>query len=388
MKWENTKKTEDGRPAIPFSWLHVHYFEAMNILFRVENSLRVFVFVILKNTFQEDWINTSISDADGSIASIFKKRIYQINSYAYLGVKVTCPIMYLTIGELLNIITKDKLWPLFKDYFLGSKVVMGNKLDEISYIRNSFAHFRPVKQDDIEVIKQNSNHTLCLIEKCLSEVFSQNETVPTNTDEAWYKALRTVGNESCNLHFYQSNNEKWISIDLKFLLDVINKREGFRLRRFMITNIKTPSILKEFKNLKKHAIYITETVPTTYVEKDQDPIFYKKVKIVFSRECLQSNQEIIKDNLEELLILVNEESDLIINDNLAKGKIVDTSLASTRLSSERNKSLCDLDNLKCDVKENDPPEYWGQFSGILENFISETDEFPWIPITVSECVPF
>ena len=32
MKWDKTEKDEDGLYKIPENWIHIHYFEALNIL--------------------------------------------------------------------------------------------------------------------------------------------------------------------------------------------------------------------------------------------------------------------------------------------------------------------------------------------------------------------
>lgn len=48
MDWKSANKNEDDTFDIPMRWLHIHYFEALNILFRMENALRVFVYIILK----------------------------------------------------------------------------------------------------------------------------------------------------------------------------------------------------------------------------------------------------------------------------------------------------------------------------------------------------
>ncbi|OBU22867.1 hypothetical protein AYY22_07830 [Photobacterium kishitanii] len=48
MDWKKAEVTENESLVIPKRWLHLHYYEALNILFRFENSLRVFVYVILK----------------------------------------------------------------------------------------------------------------------------------------------------------------------------------------------------------------------------------------------------------------------------------------------------------------------------------------------------
>ena len=121
MKWESEKHIENNKYDIPGNWLHIEYFEALNLLFRIENSLRVFVYIILKNEFKEKWTNLSITSDDeekSTIGAIAKRRLSQDNNYAYLGYSINSPLLHLTSGELIRIITSDSYWKYFKKYLL------------------------------------------------------------------------------------------------------------------------------------------------------------------------------------------------------------------------------------------------------------------------------
>ena len=69
MDWQQAKQV-DGGVQIPDRWLHLHYYEALNILFRFENALRVFVYVILKREFLDEWDTAAITGG-GTIRSDF-----------------------------------------------------------------------------------------------------------------------------------------------------------------------------------------------------------------------------------------------------------------------------------------------------------------------------
>jgi hypothetical protein len=209
MDWKQSKNTENNIYELPGHWLKIEYFDALNILFRVENSLRMFVYIILKNEFKEKWKDLSVTSDDdetSSIGAIAKRRLNQDKNYAYLGYVITSPLLHLTSGELIRIITSDSYWKLFKEYFPGSREIIKNKLDEIGNVRNSLAHFRPIKKGDIELVKQNSVHTLSIIEKGLTDFILCSDIVPTNTDEDWYKELITLGVEEVTLSFKQSKD--------------------------------------------------------------------------------------------------------------------------------------------------------------------------------------
>jgi hypothetical protein len=60
MDWKSVTSKGDDAVSIPKRWLYIHYYEALNILFRMENALRVFVYAILKNEYQEKWADATV----------------------------------------------------------------------------------------------------------------------------------------------------------------------------------------------------------------------------------------------------------------------------------------------------------------------------------------
>ena len=94
MDWKSASTKDDGAISIPDSWLHLHYYEALNILFRMENSLRVFVYVVFKNKFQEKWTETAlqtVDEATSTIAATAAKRLLKPGVLAILGMKLLPP---------------------------------------------------------------------------------------------------------------------------------------------------------------------------------------------------------------------------------------------------------------------------------------------------------
>ena len=144
MDWKKAEKNDDDFVKIPERWLHLYYYEALNILFRFENSLRVFVYVVLKNELKDRWQEAAISGG-GSIQSETKKRITKSKDYGYLGHEVSSPMLFLNSGELIDLIVSDAYWKHFARYFKANKSIVSTKLQEIGTIRNSLAHFRPIK---------------------------------------------------------------------------------------------------------------------------------------------------------------------------------------------------------------------------------------------------
>ena len=174
---------------------------------------------MLKNEHFDKWSECNFSHNGApanSIKGIAAKRIQQAKSFGYLGYDITAPIAHLTSGELVELITSEAYWPKFRGYFKGNKDIIKNKLLEIGAIRNSLAHFRPIKPEDIELIKQNTRHTLIDVEKCLSNIFFQSLRVPTNTQDDWYTSISTLGTEQISTTPFYSTDENWVNIQLKF----------------------------------------------------------------------------------------------------------------------------------------------------------------------------
>ncbi len=167
MDWVNPEYKQSGDVAIPKSWLFLRYFDALNVLFRVENTLRLFVYCVLKAEFGAKWTDHAVSGDDsteGSIGSVAKKRRAQAQSCGYLGSFPTCPVMYLTSGELSRLITSEACWKHFGRHFAASRDVVKYKFLEINSVRNTLAHFRTLQDDDVVAAKQGARHLLSLIE--------------------------------------------------------------------------------------------------------------------------------------------------------------------------------------------------------------------------------
>lgn len=394
MNWKSIEKKEDGTIDIPDTWLFTHYFEALNVLFRIENSLRVFLFIVLKTIFEEKWLDINVMSDDAeqaTIAKIAKQRKAQSKSFGYLGYVIPCPLMYMTSGELIRIITSDAYWKHFGKYFLGSKGIITNKLEEIGAVRNALAHFRPIKHDDVELIKQNARHVLSNIESCLTDMIRCPNVVPTNTNEDWYKELKTLGTDNCILSFKQSNDEKWIKISFSYNCPVLSGRKSRTLGTYRVLSIKSSSILSLFPILKCSLVFLGESVNHPRM-KEEGPEFGKQIIMLFSREALNKNCMDIKNEMEKILLKISEETGLLKDDNLARGDLIQgvTLRAQWKKYEEDDSGWWSFDSqtLHCDASEEDPPEYWGKIGFIENDYVTSTEVYPWMPVSVSKWVPF
>ncbi len=388
MEWRVANNPEGNTYSLPGDWLKIEYFEALNILFRIENCLRVFVYIVLKNEFKEKWRELSITSDDAetsTIAAIAKKRLAQDMNYAYLGYVLNSPLLHLTSGELIRIITSDSYWKFFKGYFPGAKEIIKNKLDEIGNVRNSLAHFRPIKKGDIELVKQNSIHTLSDIEQTLEDFISCPDVVPTNTDESWYKELITLGTGECKISMRQSKREDWIKLILRFHPPIFERSQKTKRSQHVKTaNLKVDRILTDFPTMAKHAIAVTEVIPSKYTSTPEEFEFEKQVRFTFSRMSLSKNYGEVKVELEKILLLISNEVNLIKEDNLARGKLVEVVPCSFWNSDESR--FYDVTNSAFLTKFNadSPVEFWGVLNNSYGHFVTTTSNYPWMPVDISE----
>lgn len=387
MDWKSPMNIEENKYDLPGNWLKIEYFEALNILFRVENSLRVFVYIILKNEFKEKWCELSITSDDeekSTINAIAKKRISQDKNYAYLGYILNSQLLHLTSGELIRIITSESYWKFFKNYFLGTKEIIKNKLDEIGNVRNSLAHFRPIKKGDIELIKQNSNHTLSEIEKTIKDFINCPDIVPTNTEDNWYKELITIGTKECKISFKQSKKEEWIKLILTFTPPILKKTDSYFGFNIKTLNIKVAQLLNKYSNLTNQTICVNEYIPTLY-NKNADSIkIHKEVRFTFSRKNIEKNYAEVKVQLEEIVLQISNEVELIKNDNLARGILIEAVNSSFDKYNESDYYHWKSQQFITEFDEFSPVEYWGSLNYPTLNFVTDTEQYPWMPVTISD----
>ncbi len=391
MDWKSATVKEDGTVIIPERWLHLHYYEALNILFRMENALRVFVYIVLKGRFKDKWIDTPLQTAEdeqSTISAIAAKRLTQAKGFGYLGYSINSPLMYLNSGELTRVITSDKHWELFRPFFRGKRDIIRTKLDEIGVIRNALAHFRPLKYDDIELIKQNVKHVFAGIEQCLSEMTETRRVVPTNTEGDWYKNLTTLGSSLCTVRLYQDGAEKWLRVELNYACAVLRNAAPGDYRAFTVSNLDSPAIIARLPLLSRHCTFLAEDIPYVDVTHDNCPNFVKKVSLVFARNAILENYQEICDQLRDLLLTIDTETELLRKDNLARGALIDSAhIMSVRrriVDDEDSWWSVDTNRLRSELGENSPSEYWGNLGLQTGDFIAGSTKYPWMPSDISK----
>lgn len=390
MEWKSAQPEKEQRFVVPQRWLHIHYYEALNILFRFENSLRVFVFSVMKNEHLNKWCSVTF-DSGGqqkSISNLASKRISQADNFGYLGYDVKCPIMFLTSGELVELIISEAYWPLFKPHFRGNKDIIKNKLLEVGDIRNSLAHFRPIKEDDVELIKQNSRHSLLGVEEYLIGLFSQTDRVPTNTQDKWYKDLSTIGSEVITTNPLFSADEEWVNIQLHFKSTVIDKNTyGGHYHTYKVTRLVTPNVISNHEDLAKYVTHASERALYPSIDKDFDIQLTKLTNLVFRTSVLAENVDAITAELKKIVATVSDEVGLLVNDNLARGTLVDGASSTAywmQKEGEAGAWQYGYGDTVCPYNSSHPFEYWGDLVIFSNDVIASASRYPWMPSDISD----
>ncbi|HHF0528248.1 TPA: hypothetical protein ACU9KK_001285 [Legionella anisa] len=360
----------------------------------MENALRVFAYIILKNQAYDKWTNTMLQLENGqqTIANIAKIRMEQAEGYGYLGYPIYSPLMYLNSGELTRLMFSDAQWKIFKNYFKGKKEIIKTKFDEIGTVRNSLAHFRPIKIDDIELIKQNIKHAFLGIEKCLKEITTISNIVPTNTEMDWYESLSKLNNEICKIQLYQSNSEEWVRIEINYSCAILNMKQSLfgNYYFYKVLNLISPAIVNyKYPELGKYCTYVMEDIPYALMGKDFKPAFKKNTSLIFSKSVISEYHETIKIALQGLLETIKQESYLIQDDNLAKGSLIESVQTSAHYKKNKDDKAkgswnVNSENLAYPFSDNNQAEYWGDLGLLYQSdFIAGASKYPWMPSDIS-----
>ena len=261
------------------------------------------------------------------------------------------------------------------------------KLQEIGTIRNAMAHFRPLSPDDVEVVKQNANQMLPSVERTLIEIIQCSNVVPSNTPDEWYIRFRTLGAEHTTVSISQSKDERWVRLTMCYTPVVVsgtpNPNRSFL--RYSVTNVDTPAILETQPVIRNHVLLVTETIWIFPLSKELLPQNKKYIHFTFSRRTLASKHEEIKKCFESLLNELTSETELLREDQLARGKIIQLTDVISRKDQKNNWSLTG-ESLRSRSPEKELPEYWGRIHGV-SHFISNTEDYPWMPVKISEEEP-
>lgn len=395
MEWGKIEKQEGYEVyKLPDNWLYNHYYEALNILFKLENALRVFVYVVLKDRQKRKWTQTNLKSDDNesvSISSIAKKRKSQIMNQSYLGYVIDNPLVYLTTGELLGIILSQANWSSFKKYFQGNKSMIEYKLSEVSLFRNTLAHFRPIKKDDIEYYKHIIKQLFIGVDRCIDDVLSCDIPVPENLNEEWYKNITNLSQTNFAIQLTKSKSDEWIRISLKWRIKTIEKVSSYSsVDTYKVIDINGANVSNYLPDLLDDAIYMNELV--SYPKINKGTLMINKVlSFVLSRKNIENKYDTIIEELKRLELTIMKEEIMLKDNPNTLGEILEINKIRVNYKTEDKKQIdsCNCDILKSKVSNSKRSEFWGNYRIYTDGFIVNAHRYPWIDIDIAtEPFPF
>ena len=188
-----------------------------SLLFEFENLLRFVTYIILKAHFGKSWMEINIKSDDQNsvtLSKAFNSRKSWNKKYEYIGISSENPMLFLTSGELVRIITAENIWPLFKHLFTSSKEIVKTKLGEAIAVRNNFAHFRSVNGSDNRILRQSIEVLCKTMESYVEDIYQSKNHFKSNNDYRFYKLLKTISGKLYTFKFTRSDQSDYLRLKI------------------------------------------------------------------------------------------------------------------------------------------------------------------------------
>jgi len=87
-----------------------------------------------------------------------------------------------------------------------------------------------------------------------------------------------------------------------------------------------------------------------------------------------------------LLLKIETETELVQQDNLARGDVIDSARVTSSFKKGEDFSWwnTNTDDMKNEFGDNDPPEYWGEMGIYMGDFIAGSRKYPWMTPDISK----
>jgi hypothetical protein len=145
--------------------------------------------------------------------------------------------------------------------------------------------------------------------------------------------------------------------------------------------------------IRNAVIFVNESIPFFRIVKDEDPKFSKTITLTFAKKTLAEKHTEIRIAIVTLLEKLNQETELVKNDHLARGELIYAISASARQTTSENKPgqwSIDVPALREREDLTDAPEYFGSLESMsVPDFITDSPRFAWMPVDVADYgIPF
>lgn len=132
--------------------------EAYTYLYSVENSLRLFIEIIAKEKYGDEYF--SKLTVTTSLRNTISSRKTKASQKKWLSVRGNSDLFYLDFKDLGTLINSN--WNIFKDYFSSQDFIIP-KLNEMAECRNLIAHNSYISKTERDLIKSYYNSIIMQI---------------------------------------------------------------------------------------------------------------------------------------------------------------------------------------------------------------------------------
>ncbi len=407
-------QTDDRQQVgIPREWVFLRYYAAYNMLFRVENSLRMFVYLVLKRQHRDKWASMLIYEGEGSKITIKEysdQRSAQAKRLGYLNQPVTCPLLFLGTGELVRLITSESNWKYFRRHFQADRPALEHKFREIVEIRNAVAHFRAIAKENLDDLKRNIDQLFPGIEDLLQNALIQELPVSDGGDTTWWNDAIECQTTGVPPEVCASKDGKWIRVTLRHKCRALDCDETTNGMQYQVVNIRSSIIVEKYPLIRKHLAYACESVESTEPDSEKMMVFGKLINLVFPREALDKDWDEIHQSLKQVADSISAETEALVHDqnaptrfaNIATARYIEFEADAKHVLQQLRRKIktgsvkkivfCipDASSLYSDTHEGCPAEYWGNENIRSETWVSQNrpitvalTHYPWMTMPVA-----
>ena len=135
--------------------------------------------------------------------------------------------------------------------------------------------------------------------------------------------------------------------------------------------------------------YVSEYVNyPIFLTEEFDIEISKDINIVFRKDVLIENYESISDQIKQALHKISEEYDLLAQDNLARGGLVESARViawwtAPSAEGEKGKWNHEYQSLWQQYETEHPDEYWGKHQH-ASDVVGGIQRYPWMPADISQ----
>jgi len=304
---------EEYLPMLP-----EYYLDAFRLLFAYENKMRIFVYAVLRGSLGKAWKSIALNQGP-SLKSRIETRQNQLRQYGHIGSVSEIPMDYLTMDELVGIVTDVATKEYFFPHFPGSiDKVFAPKFWEILITRNHLMHFRQIQPKDADRLYENILETIRVFDSSIEEftgLYWPEDLFETDSDatkpalgENWLPVLMKT--RAIRIKVVETPSTKWTKIFLLF--PYVMRKEPENSGEIYIESFRVlfSSIIGLLKDAVSIAVYYNKfDIEYENIEADDASGSGERMRgleICFLKSTFEREEALLKSSLIHMLDDVEE----------------------------------------------------------------------------------